>query len=163
MHLAVLPFFALPYHTILLITLDVCGTIGGGDRNGNTVSASKASNVDALKLVDILYSLCMNASADCDHSGESYIYTLTLDSDGMESLAHAIAPETGKMNITFTSGSIRVVVEQEEIQCAEVSISGSVQVVLSKADASITAALDFKKGGEASLPDAAKAALTGKK
>lgn len=131
------------------------------DRNGNTVSVSTSSNVDAVKLVEILYSLCMNASADCNHSGERDIYTLVLDSEGMASLAHAIAPETEKMDIAFTSGSLRIVMEQEKIQSAEVSLSGRVQMILSKADASITAALDFANGGEASLPDAVKAALTG--
>lgn len=133
------------------------------DRNGNTVSVSTSSNVDAVKLVEILYSLCMNASADCDHSGERDIYTLALDSEGMASLAHAIAPETEKMDIAFTSGSLRIVMAQEKIQSAEVSLSGRVQMILSRADAGITAVLDFAKGGEASLLEAVKIALTGGK
>lgn len=133
------------------------------DRYGNTVSASKASNVDALNLVEILYSLCMNATSDCIHSGESDTYTLTLDSEGMESLTHAIAPETEKMNISFTSGSVRIVMEGEQICRVEIGISGSVQAVLSKADASITAALDFTEDDEISLPETVKTALTGEK
>lgn len=127
------------------------------DAKGNTIPLASASNIDAAKLLDIAYAACMNISAECKSSGDQYTYTLSLDEDGMESVAYAVAPEAEKLNISFASGTIRVVVDGDTIESVSVEVSGSVQVVLSHADVSIGAELQFSKESvDATIPDAVK-------
>lgn len=129
------------------------------DSNGARISAANAANVDTAKLLDILYTVCMNGSVQCKINDEQYTYMLALDEDGMAEVAYAIAPETKKMNITFSAGSVSVVVENESIQHIEVTISGGVQVVLSKADMAISVTMDLKEDNSIVLPDKVKTAL----
>lgn len=130
------------------------------DSKGNSIPTASAANIDAAKLLDIAYDICMNASADCVSQGEQYTYTLSLDDEGMEAVAYAIAPEAEKLNISFESGSIQIVIREASIESIEVKVSGSVQVLLSHADASIGAKLEFAgDSADAVLPDAVKEAL----
>lgn len=130
------------------------------DSSGNTVPVTETARLDAAKLVDILYELCLNGFADCDRSGEATTYTLALDGEGMAALARSIAPETENMNVTFTAGTVTVVMEGETIRRVEIGLSGSVPTALGTAEAGITAVLDFAAGKPLALPDAVRAALT---
>jgi len=130
------------------------------DSKGNSIPTASAANVDAAQLLDIAYDICMNASADCVNQGDQYTYTLSLDDEGMEAVAYAIAPESEKLNISFESGNIRVVIRDEKIESVEVKVNGSVQIVLSSADVSIGAKLEFSGDSvDATIPDAVKEAL----
>lgn len=130
------------------------------DAKGNTIPLASASNIDAAKLLDIAYAACMNVSAECKSSGDHYTYTLSLDEDGMEAVAYAVAPEAEKLNISFASGTIRVVVDGDTIERVSMEVSGSVQVVLSRADVSIGAELKFsEENKDITIPTAVKEAL----
>lgn len=129
------------------------------DRSGNAVSAANAANLDCTKLFDALYSVCMQASVSCEHAGRTSTYTLALDEDAMAELSHVIAPETEKMNMSFTSGAASIVMAEGKIERVEIGMAGTVQTVLSRMDSRVAAALDFTQGEELSLPDAVSAAL----
>ena len=130
------------------------------DSKGNAISAASASNVDAAKLLDIAYTACMNASANCTAKGDEYIYTISMDEEGMKAVAYAIAPEAEKLNISFGTGSIQVVLRDDTIESISISISGSVQIILSRADVSIGAQLQFSQENvAATIPDAVIGAL----
>jgi len=130
------------------------------DSKGNSIPTASAANVDAAQLLDIAYDICMNASADCVNQGDQYTYTLSLDDEGMEAVAYAIAPEAEKLNISFESGSILVVIQDEKIESMEVKVDGSVQIVLSTADVAIGAKLEFSGDSvDVTIPDAVKEAL----
>lgn len=130
------------------------------DSKGNSIPAASAANIDAAQLLDIAYTACMNASADSTVKGSQYIYTLSLNEEGMEAVAYAIAPEAEKLNISFASGSIQVIILDERIESVEITVSGSVQIVLSSADVSIGATLAFSgDSADATIPEAVKEAL----
>lgn len=131
------------------------------DSKGNAISAVGVSNIDAARLLDIAYTVCMNASANCASKGNAYIYTISMDEAGMKSVAYAIAPEAEKLNISFESGNIQVVLRDEMIESISISVSGSVQIVLSRADVSIGAELQFSQDSVAvTIPDAVKETLS---
>ena len=130
------------------------------DSKGNAIPTASASNIDAAELLGFAYDACMNASADCIKTGNRYIYTLSLNEAGMETVAYAITPETEKLNISFDSGSIRVVITGETIESVQIQVSGSVQIVLSSADVEMVAKLEFSEiVGDAVIPEAVKEAL----
>ena len=130
------------------------------DSKGNSIPAASAANIDAAQLLDIAYTACMNASADSTLKGSQHIYTLSLNEEGMEAVAYAIAPEAEKLNISFESGSIQVIILDERIESVEITVSGSVQIVLSSADVSVGAKLEFYEiVGDAVIPEAVKEAL----
>lgn len=128
------------------------------DSSGSAVSLG-AARLDAAKLMELLHELCLHGSADCDRSGEAAAYTLALDAEGMAALACVIAPETENMNVTFTAGTVCVVMEGDEICRVEISLSGSAPTVLGTAEATVAAALDFASGKTLALPDAVRVAL----
>ena len=130
------------------------------DSKGNSIPTASAANIDAARLLDIAYTACMNASADSTVKGSQYIYTLSLNEEGMEAVAYAIAPEAEKLNISFASGSIQVIILDERIESVEITVSGSVQIVLSSADVSIGAKLEFSGDSvDATIPEVVKEAL----
>lgn len=130
------------------------------DSSGNDVPVTSTSNTGTVKLLDILYTTCMNGTAACSISGDQYLYTLSLDAEGMKNLADAVAPEAEKLNITFDSGSICVVMEGTEILGVDVTITGNLQIALTKVNANIGAKLTFSGDDEsAQLPEAVKKAL----
>ncbi|MGN1307867.1 MAG: GLUG motif-containing protein [Faecousia sp.] len=130
------------------------------DQNGNTISAKEAETVEAARLPDIAYQLCLNAELNCSEAGGKYTYTLSLDEAGMETVAYAIAPAAEGMDILFDSGSLQIVLHDDRIERITLSCTGSVQVVLSNAAVSFEAQLDFPEDmDKAALPEGVRAKI----
>lgn len=130
------------------------------NQNGDAVPAKEAESVEAAKLLDIAYQICLNAKLDCSEANGKYTYTLSLDEEGMETAAYAIAPAAKGMDLLFDSGSLQIVVGRERIERIALRCGGSVQVVLSSAEVSFEAQLEFPEDmDKAALPDAVKTAL----
>ncbi|MGM9554240.1 MAG: hypothetical protein ACI3V2_08030 [Faecousia sp.] len=130
------------------------------DQNGNTISAKEAEPVEAARILDIAYQICLNADLTCTEAGGKYTYTLSLDEEGMETVAYAIAPAAEGMDVLFDSGRLQVILHNDRIERIALSCSGSVQVVLSNAEVSFEAQLEFPEGMEkAALPEGIKNSL----
>ena len=99
----------------------------------------------------------MNAQFDCSLADGKYTYTISLDAEGMEAVAYAIAPAAKGMDIFFNSGSIQVVICEDQIQSIEVNCGGTVQIVLSNAKVAFEALIEFTEGTDtAAIPEAVK-------
>ncbi|MGN0298006.1 MAG: hypothetical protein ACI4C1_02285 [Lachnospiraceae bacterium] len=130
------------------------------NQNGKIILAADAANIEAAKLLDIAYEACLNATLECREENGQYIYSLSLDEEGMKTVVYAIAPEAEKMDITFDSGSIQVVVGDDQIQSVNISCGGNVQIVLSSADVVFEAKMEFKQDVvPTELPEAVKKTL----
>ncbi|MGM9523172.1 MAG: hypothetical protein ACI3VU_01980 [Faecousia sp.] len=106
------------------------------------------------------YQICLNADPTCTEAGGKYTYTLSLDEAGMEAAAYAIAPAAEGMDVLFDSGGLQIILRNDRIERIALSCSGSVQVVLSNAEVSFEAQLDFPEGTEkAALPEGVKNSL----
>ena len=78
----------------------------------------------------------------------------------MEAVASAIAPAAEGMDLFFDSGSIRVVICEDQIQSMEVNCGGTVQIVLSNAKVTFEARMEFAESTDiAAIPEAVKETL----
>ena len=112
------------------------------DASGNSVDTASAQLVDASSLIDLCYRLILDGSAGCERVSDGYLYGLSLDSDAMNDLAAAIAPDIKAQNVTFSSGRISVrVSEQGELQSVNISCSGALHLILSDAPVSLSAVI----------------------
>ena len=129
------------------------------DASGNSVDAASAQFVDASSLIDLCYSLILDGSAGCERVSDGYLYGLSLDSDAMNDLAAAIAPDIKAQNVTFSSGRISVLVsEQGALKSVNISCSGALHLILSDAPASLSAVITPAER-EFSIPQPALNAL----
>ncbi|MGN0800376.1 MAG: hypothetical protein ACI4NU_08090 [Christensenellales bacterium] len=130
------------------------------NKNGSVIPTADATTVEAAKLLDIAYQTCLNAQMDCSRADGNYTYTLSLDEDGMEAVAYAIAPAAEGMDLLFDSGSIHVVIFEDQIRSIEVNCGGTVQVVLSNANVAFEARMELTEGTDAAaIPEAVKETL----
>ncbi|MGN1004647.1 MAG: hypothetical protein ACI4O5_07385, partial [Oscillospiraceae bacterium] len=130
------------------------------NENGQSVPEADVGAVDAARLLEIAYQLCMSADVDCSQSGTAYAYTLSLDKEGMEAVAHAMAPDTKDMDLFFDAGTLQLVIRDDVIESIRVSFTGNLKLVLSDVAAGFEA--DLRLTGEAAaptLPDAVREAL----
>ena len=129
------------------------------DASGNSVDAASAQLVDVSSLIDLCYRLILDGSAGCERVSDGYLYGLSLDSDAMNDLAAAIAPDIKAQNVTFSSGRISVLVsEQGALQSVNISCSGALHLILSDAPASLSAVITPAER-EFSIPQPALNAL----
>ena len=105
-------------------------------------SVDSAELVDSARLVDLTYELLLNGTASCTPVTDGYAYTLTLDQDGMSSLAAAIAPSIREQDVSFTSGYIEARVSEDgTLEAVSVSCSGALHLILTDAPAAVSATL----------------------
>ena len=105
-------------------------------------SVDSAELVDSAQLVDLTYELLLNGTASCTHVTDGYAYTLTLDQDGMSSLAAAIAPSISEQDVSFASGYIEARVSEDgALEAVSVSCSGALHLILTDAPAAVSATL----------------------
>ena len=129
------------------------------DASGNSVDAASAQLVDASSLIDLCYRLILDGSAGCERVSDGYLYGLSLDSDAMNDLAAAIAPDIKAQNVTFSSGRISVLVsEQGALKSVNILCSGALHLILSDAPASLSAVITPAER-EFSIPQPALNAL----
>ena len=129
------------------------------DASGNSVDAASAQLVDVSSLIDLCYRLILDGSAGCERVSDGYLYGLSLDSDAMNDLAAAIAPDIKAQNVTFSSGRISVLVsEQGALKSVNISCSGALHLILSDAPASLSAVITPAER-EFSIPQPALNAL----
>lgn len=129
------------------------------DASGNSVDAASTQLVDASSLIDLCYRLILDDSVGCERVSDGYLYGLSLDSDAMNDLAAAIAPDIKAQNVTFSSGRISVLVsEQGALKSVNISCSGALHLILSDAPASLSAVITPAER-EFSIPQPALNAL----
>ena len=129
------------------------------DASGNSVDAASAQLVDASSIIDLCDRLILDGSAGCERVSDGYLYGLSLDSDAMNDLAAAIAPDIKAQNVTFSSGRISVLVsEQGALKSVNISCSGALHLILSDAPASLSAVITPAER-EFSIPQPALNAL----
>lgn len=130
------------------------------DKNGRALLSTEASNMEAAKLLDIAYQLCMSAELECRQSAGTDTYTLALDEDGIKAVAYAIAPAAEDMDILFDSGSLQIVMEGNKIQSVQVRCDGQMQVIFSDVAVSLEAQLHFSEDTvEMEIPEEVREAL----
>ena len=110
------------------------------DADGNKLDS--ADLVDSAQLIELCYGLLVNGTAACTETENGWSYTLTLDEDGMNDLATAIAPSIKAQDVSFTSGRIEALVtEGGTLRSVSVSCSGALHLILTDAPATVSAVI----------------------
>lgn len=110
------------------------------DADGNKLDS--ADLVDSAQLIELCYGLLVNGTAACTETENGWSYTLTLDEDGMNDLAAAIAPSIKAQDVSFTSGRIEALVtEGGTLRSVSVSCSGVLHLILTDAPATVSAVI----------------------
>lgn len=130
------------------------------DQSGRSISVGQAPAVEAAKLLDIAYEVCMNGQPQRSGAGDMVVYTLALDEEGMRQTMYAIAPAARELDPGLESGSLRVVLRGGELRSLELRCSGTVQVALSDAAVVFEAHITFaQEASGAQVPQAVRNAL----
>ena len=110
------------------------------DADGNKLDS--ADLVDSAQLIELCYGLLVNGTAACTETENGWSYTLTLEEDGMNDLAAAIAPSIKAQDVSFTSGRIEALVtEGGTLRSVSVSCSGALHLILTDAPATVSAVI----------------------
>ncbi|MGN0314245.1 MAG: GLUG motif-containing protein [Fusicatenibacter sp.] len=130
------------------------------NQSGSVLQAAQADTAEAAKLLKIAYQICLNAEADCSQVDGKYTYSLSLDEDGMKAVAYAVAPAAEGMDLLFDSGSLQLVISDDQIESIEIHCGGTVRIVLSYADVAFEERMVFTEGTDASeIPEAVRKTL----
>lgn len=103
-------------------------------------------------LLSLAYQLCVNGTLHCAQAGESCVYTLALDKDGIARVAGAILPETRDLALTFRSGTIEVVVSGDRVKQMSIACGGSVQLAMVDVPMSLSVQMDFAAPAQVNTP-----------
>lgn len=110
------------------------------------------------ELLDVLYVTCQNAAFTKTQQGETDVYTIQLDADGMAELAALIAPGSRTLDMTFRSGELSVQVTQGKIHRITFDCAGTVRIVSLEESASLHGEIELADGS-AVIPESAGRAL----
>lgn len=155
-----LKFYACQY--IYCISKDALALYWNGERtirqDGSAASDNEQKLADMAKLMDIAYLACQDADFTKDEQHGVVSYTVQLDSSTMHSIATAIAPESGKLDMALSSGSITVRIAEGRISGFSFTCEGHVKVVVLDAKAAIFGNIEMSDD-IIEIPETVRAAL----
>lgn len=155
-----LKFYACQY--IYCISKDALALYWNGERtirqDGSAASDDEQKLADMAKLMDIAYLACQDADFTKDEQHGVVSYTVQLDSSTMHSIATAIAPESGKLDMALSSGSITVRIAEGRISGFSFTCEGHVKVVVLDAKAAIFGNIEMSDD-IIEIPETVRAAL----
>lgn len=127
------------------------------DRNGLVLSSEEYALADRVRLLEVLYQLCLNGEFSCTETGEdSWLYTLTLDQAGMESIAYTASPELESMPVTLTSGSIQIYLEKAALTEIRCNCTGGLNGLAETAPVTVSAQWRITDNSALELPGVVK-------
>ena len=148
--------------SIYCISKDALALYWNGERtirqDGSAASDDEQKLADMAKLMDIAYLACQDADFTKDEQQGVVSYTVQLDSSTMHSIATAIAPESGKLDMALSSGSITVRIAEGRISGFSFTCEGQVKVVVLDAKAAIFGNIEMSDD-TIEIPETVKAAL----
>ncbi|MGN1414743.1 MAG: hypothetical protein ACI4WY_10920 [Anaerovoracaceae bacterium] len=132
----------------------ICG------EDGKIIAETDPPSVKAADLLSVAYQAFLAGGLEYSSTEEKEIFTVSLDEEGMEKAAEAIAPESVKLDPLLNSGSVQAVVIQGRICEIKVSCSGTVRVAASDADVLLEADMRIREDDiGAVIPDEVKETL----
>lgn len=108
----------------------------GSGNSGISMNMDNISNMMAL--------LCLEGDISCRQEGDRYSYQLQLNEETMQMLAESLVPELVNYVVTFTQGSAKIVLQEENISSVEIEIGGSVKVIMVDIPANVSAKIQFR-------------------
>lgn len=117
------------------------------DEDGIVGIKRKEELLSAAELLEIAYALCMNGEMTYSVRQEETVYSLSLDETGISTVAKAILPEIGQMDVELTAGNLQVTLEHERITDIRFVCQGSVPVMVVNVPVTLSCELTLEKEG----------------
>lgn len=81
-------------------------------------------------LPQILYTVLANSDVASTGVGETYIYTVSLSAEDMESICYTLAPELETLWITFLDGTFQLTLDGSTLDAVLIQCNGSIDAML---------------------------------
>lgn len=132
---------------------------GGGKvcrANGGLLTAN-GDELNPAKLSEVLYRAFRDADFKSRKETDATVYTVSLDSAGMEELAIAVVPQLQKFDISYTRGTLSLTLRSGSIELVQLSCAGSAKLAALSADVYLSAKITPDASMEVPpLPDAVR-------
>lgn len=126
------------------------------DQNGSVIKEDQ-DLTDRAHLLEVLVQICQNGEFECTDTGnDTWLYSLTLDEEAMKSVVFAAVPEAETMDITFSEGSVQILLEDNVITEMKCSCTGGLSELAEAAPVTISADMILHHNSESEIPDAVK-------
>jgi len=116
--------------------------------------------MDVEQILSLVYDSFRYTKFHCEEAEDSFLYTATLDQDGMKQMLSAVVPQSAEMEISYEAGSIQLVIRDGEFESITITCGGGTKIGAIDATVQLNGKILFMKdclGKE--LPDAVKNAL----
>ena len=122
-------------------------------QSGDKATGDAKSLAGTAELFDVLELVCREGDIELSQDGETYRYTLSLDSRATEQIVSIIAPGASDLDIDFTDSRAEVVMDGGVITRLQVSCSGSMKLLLTQASAEVSANMTFTEAPVPEIPE----------
>ena len=112
------------------------------------------------ELLRLAYEAMLLGDTSVETASGAARYTVTLDGEAMDRFATLITSEADLSQVSFTDGSVSLLLRDDRLSELSVSCGGTIRVVRSDVDAAVSARLSFDPSASfPTLPDAVREAL----
>lgn len=93
-------------------------------------SPQNSTQTAVTALPQILYTVLANSDVVTSGVGETYIYTVSLSAEDMESICYTLAPELETLWITFLDGTFQLTLNGNTLDSVRIQCNGSIDALL---------------------------------
>ena len=112
-------------------------------QDGTAVSKAEEKWKDYAQVIDIAYRICQSGELEKTESADAEQYTIHLDSDTMKEIAALLAPDSAKLDLDFTEGTLTMDLTEGNLSEIHLDCQGRVKVAVLEATAGLSADIVF--------------------
>lgn len=130
------------------------------DQSGMLVAGEENEVSDGARLLAALGRICENGEFACADTGnDTWLYTMTLDEEGMWDTACAAAPDIASMPVTMRSGSVQILVKDGSLTEVSCSCTGGLDGAEESAPVTVEMKMTLTPDRSFEVPNAVKGRL----
>lgn len=130
------------------------------DQSGTLVAGEENEVSDGARLLAALGRICENGEFVCADTGnDTWLYTMTLDEEGMWDTACAAAPDIASMPVTMRSGSVQILVKDGSLTEVSCSCTGGLDGAAESAPVTVEVKMTLTPDRSFEVPNAVKGRL----
>ena len=130
------------------------------DQSGTLVAGEENEVSDGARLLAALGRICENGEFVCADTGnDTWLYTMTMDEEGMWDTACAAAPDIASMPVTMRSGSVQILVKDGSLTEVSCSCTGGLDGAEESAPVTVEMKMTLTPDRSFEVPNAVKGRL----
>lgn len=129
------------------------------DAQGRAIQTGGAETVDVATVLDLVYESFKNADFQCRQTQDGYLYTVSLNPEGMQTLMTAVLPKSQTLDIHYSTGAIDLLLTEDSLKSIQLTCGGSVKVALVNANVSLS--MELTPLEDSRIPSLPEAVISG--